>query len=95
METYNIEIDKLIKYWKDALPDGVDYAEMVGAPAGYYGIKYVYEDPDGYFIEDTIKALEELKELRKLVSEAIIDIENNNNKLLNLIKITNIDLKEK
>lgn len=81
----NIEIDELIKYWKDALPDIVDYAEMVGAPSGHYGIKYVYEDPDGYFIEDTIKALKELKELRKLVKETILKIEENNNRLLDMI----------
>ena len=67
MDRYNIEIDELIKYWKDALPDIVDYAEMVGAPAGHYGIKYVYEDPFGYFVENTIEALEELKLLRERI----------------------------
>ena len=72
---YNIDIDELIKYWKNNLPDLVDYAEMVGAPVGCYGIKYVYEDPDGYFIEDTIKALEELKETRKFVDEIGKEIE--------------------
>lgn len=72
---YNIDIDELIKYWKNNLPDLVDYAEMVGAPAGCYGIKYVYEDPDGYFIEDTIAALEELKETRKFVDEIGKEIE--------------------
>lgn len=62
---YGINIDGLIKYWKSALPPLVDYAEMVGAPAGAYGCRYVYEDPDGYFIADTIAALEQLKKIKE------------------------------
>jgi hypothetical protein len=60
-----INLDNLIEYWKSSLPPLMDYAEMVGAPAWAYGNSFVYEDPEGYMIEDTIKALEELKELRE------------------------------
>lgn len=77
----NMDIDELIKYWEAALPPLVDYAEMVSAPAGSYGIKYVYEDPDGYLIEDTIIALKELKRLRESVNNAISNIEENNKRL--------------
>jgi hypothetical protein len=65
MNTNNINIDELIKYWKDTLPPLEDYAKMVGAPESYYGQVYVYEDPYGYYADDTIAALEELKRLRK------------------------------
>jgi hypothetical protein len=65
----NSDLDELIKYWKSSLPEKVDYAEMVGAEPVHYGHSYVYEDPDGYFIEYTIAALEELKDTRKFVSE--------------------------
>lgn len=58
-------IDELIKYWKDTLPPLEDYAKMIGAPDSYYGQVYVYEDPYGYYVDDTIAALEELKRLRK------------------------------
>ena len=81
----NIDIDELIKYWNAALPPLVDYADMVGAPEWAYGCRYVYEDPDGYFIKDTIAALKELKELRELVNDTIVQIESNNQKLLNMI----------
>ena len=67
-----VDIDELIKYWNDALPPMVDYADMVGAPEWAYGCRYVYEDPDGYFIEDTIAALKELKELRALINDTIV-----------------------
>ena len=65
----NIYLDEIINYWKDALPETVDYAEMVGAPEWAYGINYVYEDPEGYYIESTIAALEELKNTRKFIAE--------------------------
>ena len=45
---------------------------MVGAPEWAYGINYVYEDPDGYYIENTIAALEELKEIKKCMKKYII-----------------------
>ena len=35
------------------------------APESYYGQVYVYEDQYGYYVDDTIAALEELKRLRK------------------------------
>lgn len=82
-----VDLDELIKYWNNALPPLVDYADMVGAPEWAYGCRYVYEDPDGYFIEDTIAALKELKELRALINDTIVQIESNNQKLLNMIHI--------
>lgn len=85
MELSYVNIDELIKYWNNALPPLVDYADMVGAPEWAYGCRYVYEDPDGYFIEDTIAALKELKELRQLVKSTIVKIEENNKKLLGMI----------
>lgn len=84
-DKYNIDIDILIKYWEDALPPLVDYAEMIGAPAWSYGIEYVYEDPEGYFIDDTIAALKELKELREIINNATSSIEENNKKLIDMI----------
>lgn len=84
-DKYNMDIDEIIKYWEAALPPSVDYAEMVGAPAGHYGIKYVYEDPEGYIIEDTITALKELKQLREYVNDAISNIEENNKQLLEML----------
>lgn len=64
-----IDLDELIKYWEDSLPPVVDYAEMIGAPQGYYGIQYVYDDPYGYYAEDTIAALKELKALKESLLE--------------------------
>ncbi len=90
-DKYNIDIDEVIKYWEDALPPLVDYAELVGAPAGSYGIKYVYEDPEGYFIEDTITALKELKRLRESVNNVISNIEGNNKRLLEMIGMTSME----
>lgn len=85
-----VDIDELIKYWNNSLPPMADYAEMVGAPEWAYGCRYVYEDPDGYFIEDTIAALKELKELREFVKDIIVQIEANNQKLLNMIQIKDV-----
>ena len=42
---------------KNMLGPLVDYAEMVGGPPGIYGIKYVYQDPEDYAIEEAIEAL--------------------------------------
>lgn len=47
-----------IELLKNMLGPLVDYAEMVGGPPGTYGVKYVYQDPEDYAIEEAIKALE-------------------------------------
>lgn len=47
-----------IELLKNMLGPLVDYAEMVGGPPGTYGIKYVYQDPEDYAIEQAISALE-------------------------------------
>ena len=47
-----------IELLKNMLGSLVDYAEMVGGPPGTYGVKYVYQDPEDYAIEEAIKALE-------------------------------------
>lgn len=41
-----------------------DYADMVGAPAFAYGIRYVYPEPEDYAIETAIMALEEMSRNR-------------------------------
>ena len=46
-----------IQLLKNMLGPLVDYAEMVGGPPGTYGIKYVYQDPEDYAIEEAIEAL--------------------------------------
>lgn len=46
-----------IELLKNMLGPLVDYAEMVGGPPGTYGIKYVYQDPEDYAIEQAISAL--------------------------------------
>ena len=86
-----MDLDALIEHWNSSLPPMVDYAEMVGAPDWAYGCKYVYEDSEGYFIEDTIAALKELKELREIVKDTITQIEINNQKLLNMIHTKNVE----
>lgn len=48
----------VIELLKNMLGPLVDYAEMVGGPPGTYGIKYVYQDPEDYAIEQAIFALE-------------------------------------
>lgn len=47
-----------IELLKNMLGPLVDYSEMVGGPPGTHGIKYVYQDPEDYAIEEAIKALE-------------------------------------
>ena len=88
MDEHNIEINELIEYWRNNLPDIVDYAELVGAEQVHYGFKYVYEDPCGYFIEETIRALVELKELKEIVNDAIKQQEENNNRIKEMIIMT-------
>ena len=46
-----------IELLKNMLGPLVDYAEMVGGPPGTHGIKYVYQDPEDYAIEEAIEAL--------------------------------------
>ena len=44
----------------------VDYAELVCAPAFAYGYKYVYPEPEDYAIEESVKALKEVQQYRKI-----------------------------
>ena len=46
-----IYIDELIKYWNDALPPMVDYADMVCAPEWAYGCNKVKEEIKQHFME--------------------------------------------
>lgn len=41
-----------------------DYADIVGAPAGMHGIKYVYPDPEDYAIEEAIEVLKRAEKYR-------------------------------
>ena len=74
MDENKTDINELIKYWESTLPQIVDYAKMIGAPSGYYGQVYVYDDPYGYYAEDTIAALKELQELREMRDSILEDI---------------------
>ena len=53
-----LDKETAIELLKNMLGPLVDYAEMVGGPPGTYGIKYVYQDPEDYAIEQAISALE-------------------------------------
>ena len=61
-----MEINLLLKKFKEMLPEQVDYAEMVGAPSFAYGEKYCYEDEWGYICEDAIEKLEKLAQYEYL-----------------------------
>ena len=54
---------ELVKALREALPEPVDYAELVGAPGWAYGQRYVYEDPECYLIEEAADKLEQLQQL--------------------------------
>ena len=41
-----------------------DYADIVGAPAVMHGIKYVYQDPEDYAIEEAIEVLKRAEKYR-------------------------------
>lgn len=44
----------------------VDYAELVGSPVpSSYGIRYVYADPSGYILDETIERLRSQKSKRR------------------------------
>lgn len=70
-------LTELLGYWNHSLPEKVDYADLVGAPAFAHGKEMVYEDEYGYMVEDTIKALEELQQYKDtgLTSEQIREID--------------------
>lgn len=46
-----------------------DYADMVGAPAGAFGYRYVYPTPEDYAIEDAITALKEKQGRKWILTE--------------------------
>ena len=52
-----MNIDEVIKFLKSMQNPLEDYADMIGAPAGMHGIKYVYPDPEDYAIEEAIEVL--------------------------------------
>lgn len=70
-------LTELLGYWNHSLPEKVDYADLVFAPAFARGYRMVYEDEYGYMVEDTIKALEELQQYKDtgLTSEQIMEID--------------------
>jgi hypothetical protein len=72
MYNKNVNLDNLLGYWNQSLPDKVDYADLVCAPAFAYGYEFVYEDEYGYMVKDTIKALEKLKEYETLIGQGKI-----------------------
>lgn len=60
-----MEIKGLIENLKNMLPEKVDYADLVCAEGFAHGYTYVYEDPEPYFIENAINALEKLNSENK------------------------------
>ena len=41
-----------------------DYADMVGAPAWVYGMRYVFPEPEDYAIEEAIEVLKKAEKYR-------------------------------
>lgn len=84
-----------IELLKNMLGPLVDYAEMVGGPPGTYGIKYVYQDPEDYAIEQAISALEkeerykwyDLKNNPNDLPEVFVDYEIENGKFSDKILV--------
>lgn len=84
-----------IELLKNMLGPLVDYAEMVGGPPGTYGIKYVYQDPEDYAIEEAIKALEivnkykwhDLRADSNDLPEVFVDYETENGKFSDKILV--------
>lgn len=59
-----MNIDEAIKFLKSMQNPLEDYADMIGAPAGMHGIKYVYPDPEDYAIEEAIEVLKRAEKYR-------------------------------
>jgi len=90
-----MDINNLISYWKRELPEMVDYADLVCAPAFAHGNKFVYEDEYGYMVEDTIKILKNVMEVDKLYLEKCEEVNRLKADKLNIMEMTKlyIDLK--
>lgn len=61
-----------LHHLEDMLPEMVDYAELIGSPVpSSYGMCYVWEQPESYFIDNAIKIIEsqqkEIIELKKKI----------------------------
>lgn len=65
-------LTELLRYWNNSLPEKVDYADLVCAPAFARGYRMVYEDEYGYMVEETIKALEELQQYRRAEENGLL-----------------------
>ena len=65
-------LTELLGYWNNSLPEKVDYADLVCAPAFARGYRMVYEDEYGYMVEDTIEALEELQQYRRAEQNGLL-----------------------
>lgn len=72
-------LTELLGYWNNSLPEKVDYADLVCAPAFSRGYSMVYEDEYGYMVEGTIKTLEELQQYKDtdLTPEQIAELKKN------------------
>ena len=56
-----MDYKKLVESLEKMLPPKIPYGELVGAPWPYTGQgKMVYEDPESYFIEQAITAINDL-----------------------------------
>ena len=56
-----MDADKILKELEEVLPEKVDYAEMVSAPLQFYGMRYVWEDPECYIIQNGIDLIKQQK----------------------------------
>ena len=68
------EIENAIQWLEEHLPPLEDYGNMIGAPAQYCGIKYVYNDPCGYVFETAIEALREKLEREKGLKKEVQNV---------------------
>ena len=69
-----MEIQELIKYLRDMLPEPIDYAEMVGAPGWAYGHMYAYENPEDRLISDAAELLEKLYDENQQLTRKFDDL---------------------
>ena len=54
--------DEIVRMLRAMLPPQVDYAELVASPVpSSYGIRYVWEDPEPYTINDAADLIESLQ----------------------------------
>lgn len=59
-----MDLNEIIELLRSLQNPMEDYADMVGAPAWAYGMRYVFPEPEDYAIEEAIEALEKMDKYR-------------------------------